>query len=165
MVAGDFLRHPRTFFLGGEENQAMEKGAGEEKKKKIKVANEISLADNLEAMMLKASQRAFFPPRALSAARSVPKTPLLGMPPGTGGLCALAVGEPGSLRAMHGSAHAAGGQGGSWLGQHVAPQRHPPATLEAEWGGSAGKLAAYALWAAAAKSEHHRRARPENLPG
>ena len=67
----------------------------------------------------------------------------------------LAVGKPGSLRARLGSAHAAGCQGGPGLGQHVAPQ--------GQWGGSASKLAAYALWAAAARSEHHRGSR--DAPG
>ena len=72
----------------------------------------------------------------------------------------LAVGKPGSLR--HGSAQRtrlavkeAPGSGNTSL-----HKGNSPSTLEAEWGGSASKLAAYALWAAAARSEHHRRARP-----
>ena len=76
----------------------------------------------------------------------------------------LAVGKPGSLRFGHGSAQRtrlavkeAPGSGNTSL-----HKGNSPSTLEAEWGGSASKLAAYALWAAAARSEHHRRARPRS---
>ena len=46
----------------------------------------------------------------------------------------LAVGKPGSLRARLGSAHAAGCQGGSGLGQHVAPQGQPPIDIGSRMG-------------------------------
>ena len=60
--------------------------------------------------------------------------PPLRTPPGTGGLCMLAVGKPGSLRARLGSAHAAGCQGGSGLGQHVAPQGQLPIDIGSRMG-------------------------------
>ena len=46
----------------------------------------------------------------------------------------LAVGKPGSLRARLGSAHAAGCQGGSGLGQHVAPQGQLPIDIGSRMG-------------------------------
>ena len=46
----------------------------------------------------------------------------------------LAVGKPGSLRARLGSAHAAGWQGGSGLGQHVAPQGQLPIDIGSRMG-------------------------------